>query len=149
MGFSWRGKSKTTETELPASPSDGGDAITTGANLEQINPEADLRKFKKLHQWDPFLGVDKLDTVDDALRSGDVEKEAAVEESLLQEDSPYPEVRSSVRPIDDPDMPASTIRAWVLGALLCTVVAACNILLGLRRSPIIITATVVQLVAYP
>jgi OPT family small oligopeptide transporter len=32
---------------------------------------------------------------------------------------------------------------------MCTIVAACNILLGLRRSPITITATVVQLISYP
>lgn len=32
---------------------------------------------------------------------------------------------------------------------MCTIVAACNILLGLRRSPIVITPTVVQLVSYP
>lgn len=46
-------------------------------------------------------------------------------------------------------MPVSTIRAWVIGAVLCTIVAACNILLSLRRAPIAITSTVVQLVAYP
>ena len=32
---------------------------------------------------------------------------------------------------------------------MCTIVAACNILLGLRISPIIIGPTVVQLAAYP
>lgn len=46
-------------------------------------------------------------------------------------------------------MPVSTIRAWVIGAILCTVVAACNILLSLRRAPIAITSTVVQLISYP
>jgi hypothetical protein len=46
-------------------------------------------------------------------------------------------------------MPINTIRAWFIGGILCTVVAACNILLGLRRSPIMITPTVVQLIAYP
>jgi hypothetical protein len=147
MGFSWRGKSGRS-TELPAS-GEPEMVTATGIDSEVANPAADLRKFKKLHKWDPFLDIDKLDTVDEVLRSGDVEKEAAVEESLLEEDSPYPEVRSSVRPLDDPELPVNTIRAWTLGFLLCTVVAACNILLGLRRSPIIITATVVQLVAYP
>uniref|UniRef100_A0A8H7XKZ7 Uncharacterized protein n=1 Tax=Psilocybe cubensis TaxID=181762 RepID=A0A8H7XKZ7_PSICU len=35
--------------------------------------------------------------------------------SVLEDDSPYPEVRSAVANFDDPDMPASTLRAWVLG----------------------------------
>ena len=46
-------------------------------------------------------------------------------------------------------MPINTIRAWTIGALMCTIVAACNILLGLRYSPITILSTVVQLISYP
>lgn len=33
--------------------------------------------------------------------------------------------------------------------LLCTVIAAVNFLMGLRKSPVVITASVVQLIAYP
>lgn len=40
-----------------------------------------------------------------------------------EEDSPYPEVRSAVANFDDPEMPASTIRAWIIGI-------ACAILLS-------------------
>lgn len=36
-----------------------------------------------------------------------------------EEDSPYPEVRASVSNIDDPEMPAMTIRMWVIGLFLC------------------------------
>ncbi|KAG6083040.1 hypothetical protein E4U13_006425 [Claviceps humidiphila] len=110
--------------------------------------ERELRRFRRQHQWDPFLDVDKLDNIDDALASGDAEKEIAIDESLIQEDSPYPEVRSSVPPTDS-DVPVNTIRAWTIGMLLCTIVAACNVLLSLRRTPISISSTVVQLIAYP
>ncbi|GJC83532.1 sexual differentiation process protein isp4 [Colletotrichum liriopes] len=144
MAFSkWRGK----VSERPIVV----DAVATGTDaqgLESVNPEAELKKFKKIHKWDPFLDIDTLDTAENALKSGDYEKEAAVE-AALHEDSPYPEVRASVQPFDDTDMPINTIRAWTLGAIMCTIIAACNILLGLRRSPIIITSTVVQLVSYP
>ena len=34
---------------------------------------------------------------------------------VLEDDSPYPEVRASVSNTDDIDMPASTLRAWVIG----------------------------------
>lgn len=54
-----------------------------------------------------------------------------------------------VPPTDDPDMPVNTFRAWFLGALLCTIIAACNVLLSLRRQSASISATVVQLIAYP
>lgn len=67
------------------------DAITTGSDAV-----TELRNFQKQHKWDPFLDINKLDNVDEALNSGNAEKQAAVDESLIQEDSPYPEVRASV-----------------------------------------------------
>ena len=47
------------------------------------------------------------------------------------------------------DTPVDTIRAWTIGMVLCTIVAAVNILMGLRKSPVNITASVVQLISYP
>lgn len=88
MGFSFRGK--TSEQPIIVSETDQGTSSATEA------PAADLKKFRKLHQFDPFLDLDKLDRVDDVLAAGDPEKEAAVEEQLIIDDSPYPEVRSSV-----------------------------------------------------
>lgn len=61
------------------------------------NPDAELRSFKKQHQWDPFLEVSKLEDIDAALDSGNIEKEAAIDQSLIQENSPYAEVRAAVR----------------------------------------------------
>lgn len=72
-----------------------------------------------------------------------------MEVSLLAEDSPYAEVRAAVRPFDDPDTPVNTVRAWTIGFITCTIVTACNVLLSLRRSPVTITPTVVQLISYP
>ena len=40
-------------------------------------------------------------------------------DGIEEEDSPYPEVRASVSNIDDPDMPAMTLRMWFVGLLLC------------------------------
>jgi len=42
-------------------------------------------------------------------------------DAIDDEDSPFPEVRASVSNIDDPDMPAMTIRMWFVGLLLCTI----------------------------
>lgn len=94
MGFSWRGKSSA------RSVADSDAAASTGAsyeiNGETVNPVADLKKFQRLHKWDPYLDNDKLNSVDQVLEVGDLEKEAAVESSLLVEDSPYAEVRAAV-----------------------------------------------------
>ncbi|KAK5998758.1 Sexual differentiation process protein isp4 [Cladobotryum mycophilum] len=140
MGFNFKSGSKSA-TEAVTS---GAEVLPAGSG----NVESELRNFRKQHRWDPFLDIDKLDNIDEALASGNAEKEAAIDESLIQEDSPYPEVRQSVPPTDE-DVPVNTLRAWCIGALMCTIVAACNILLTLRRAPISITSTVVQLVAYP
>lgn len=42
-------------------------------------------------------------------------------DAIEEEDSPYPEVRASVSNIDDPDMPAMTIRMWFVGLFLCMI----------------------------
>lgn len=89
MGFSFRGKS----LEQPVVISE----IDRGISSATDTPAADLKKFRKLHQFDPFLDLDKLDRVDDVLAAADPEKEAVVEEELIVDDSPYPEVRSAVR----------------------------------------------------
>jgi hypothetical protein len=44
----------------------------------------------------------------------------------LEEDSPYPEVRSAVANIDDPDMPCNTIRVWILGMIMAIVIPGLN-----------------------
>lgn len=90
MGFSFRGKT----SERPVDVNEA-DVVSSGSDI-QGNPEADLKKFRKLHTFDPFLDIDKLEAVDNVLATGDIEKEADVEDQLLSEDSPYPEVRAAV-----------------------------------------------------
>lgn len=72
---------------------------TTGEATGVSSPDQELRNFRKQHKWDPFLDVDKLDNIDEALDSGNLEKQLAVDESLIQEDSPYAEVRAAVSDI--------------------------------------------------
>jgi len=49
----------------------------------------------------------------------------------------------------DVDLPANTIRAWVIGMLLCTIGSAVNMLFSLRNPSVTVTTYVIQLVAYP
>jgi len=55
---------------------------------------------------------------------------------LAEDDSPYPEVRSAVANTDDPDIPVSTIRAWVLG-LIFAIILPVNYNLVLGRRPML------------
>ncbi|KAK1758619.1 OPT oligopeptide transporter protein-domain-containing protein [Echria macrotheca] len=117
-------------------------------SLEGADSLSSLKQFEKMHRLDPNLPLDELDEVEVALNSSNVEKGAEIEQILAEDNSPYPEVRASVRNFDV-DMPANTIRAWAIGLLLCTIGSAVNMLLSLRNPSVVITTFVVQLVAYP
>lgn len=65
--------------------------------VESVSPEGELKAFRKQHRYDLFLDNDKLEAVDAALHSGNAEKLKDLDNDLIQEDSPYPEVRAAVR----------------------------------------------------
>jgi hypothetical protein len=44
----------------------------------------------------------------------------------LEDESPYPEVRSAVANTDDPSMPSSTFRAWVVGLIWAIIIPGVN-----------------------
>jgi hypothetical protein len=46
--------------------------------------------------------------------------------SMVQEESPYAEVRSAVANTDDLTMPVSTLRAWVVGLLWAVLIPGIN-----------------------
>ncbi|KAK3939466.1 sexual differentiation process protein 3 [Diplogelasinospora grovesii] len=107
-----------------------------------------LKQFEKMHHLDPNLPLEDLHEVDAALSGANAEKGVEIEQLLVEDNSPYPEVRASVRNFDV-DLPANTIRAWTIGLLLCTIGSAVNMLLSLRNPTIMLTTYVIQLVAYP
>lgn len=70
-------------------------------------------------------------------------------DAIDEEDSPYPEVRASVSNIDDPDMPAMTIRMWFIGLVLCMLSAAMNVFFNFRQPAPSVVALVLLLLSYP
>ncbi|WWC88117.1 OPT family small oligopeptide transporter [Kwoniella dendrophila CBS 6074] len=68
---------------------------------------------------------------------------------MVEEDSPYPEVRASVSNIDDPDMPALTLRAWFLGILFVILGSGINTFFVFRTPAPYLSPLIVQVVAYP
>lgn len=65
------------------------------------------------------------------------------------EDSPYPEVRAAVRPVDDPTLPCNTLRAWTIGLSLILLGASMNTLFSLRAPSISLGALIAQVIAWP
>lgn len=53
-------------------------------------------------------------------------------DAVEEEDSPFAEVRASVSNIDDPEMPALTVRMWFIGLLLNMVGRSVHICLSLN-----------------
>ncbi|KAI0035859.1 OPT oligopeptide transporter [Vararia minispora EC-137] len=67
----------------------------------------------------------------------------------FEDDSPYPEVRSSVSNTDDPSMPVSTFRAWFLGLIWAIVIPGVNQFFSFRFPSVTITTLVPLLLSYP
>ncbi|KIK65895.1 hypothetical protein GYMLUDRAFT_38376 [Collybiopsis luxurians FD-317 M1] len=68
---------------------------------------------------------------------------------VLEDESPYPEVRSAVSNVDDPSMPTSTIRAWTLGLICAMVVPGINQFFFFRFPSVDVTGMVTILITYP
>lgn len=80
----------------------GADSDNAGDDNSAIASGVDqLQKFRATHQWDYNLDYDDIERVNKTLQSGDVEKEANLEHTLLETDSPYFEVRAAVRNYDE------------------------------------------------
>lgn len=67
----------------------------------------------------------------------------------VEDDSPYPEVRASVPPTDDPTLPQNTLRMWVLGFILTTLGCGMNTLFSFHSPSFYITTYVTSILAFP
>jgi len=72
-----------------------------------------------------------------------------VEAALITGNSPYAEVRAVVDNHDDPTMPSSTIRAWIIGLFFSCLLASINQFFSIRQPSVSLNATVTQVLAYP
>ena len=67
-------------------------------------------------------GAENIASVEQEFDDPNLDKDAIV----LEDDSPYPEVRSAVANTDDPTMPVSTIRSWVIGLVFAIIMSGLN-----------------------
>ena len=68
---------------------------------------------------------------------------------FVEDDSPYPEVRSAVANTDDPNIPVSTLRAYVMGILWVVIIAGLNQFFFFRYPSVTISGFIAQLLAFP
>ncbi|OBZ72977.1 Sexual differentiation process protein isp4 [Grifola frondosa] len=68
---------------------------------------------------------------------------------VLEDDSPYPEVRSAVANTDDPSMPVNTLRAWTLGLIWAILLPGLNQFFFFRYPSVTVTGIVAQLLTFP
>ncbi|KAL4986597.1 OPT oligopeptide transporter protein-domain-containing protein [Aspergillus falconensis] len=95
----------------------------------------------------PINNVESNDALDNnaVLDDRDAEKILPYEAN----DSPFPEVRAVVRPVDDVGLPLNTARMWIIGILFTIIGSGLNQFFSLRQPSVKISALVAQLVAYP
>ena len=131
------------EEPIKSAPNSNGHS---SSDEKTANTE-DLQILKEAHQWDPNLPLEKLKALENVASVDNAERVAEIQREFI-EDSPYEEVRAAVRNTDDESV-ANTVRAWILGLLFMTVVAAINMFLSMRSPAITIPTVVVILLVYP
>jgi hypothetical protein len=136
---------------------------TAVSRFEKTDPVTDLKD--RLSAWGQFQPIKRQGTADlpdptysDPNLPVDKRESSFLDSSLFDdddvfsikevEDSPYPEVRAAVHNYDE-DVPANTIRAWVLGMSLVVVGASMNTLFSLRAPSIGLGALIAQIIAWP
>ncbi|OCF77585.1 OPT family small oligopeptide transporter [Kwoniella mangroviensis CBS 8886] len=119
-----------------------------GGNDENDESEEPLRKSF----WDPNLSDPSPQVADQTLHYTHSTERQEIQEEKDQEedeDSPYPEVRTSVHPTDNPYLPVSTIRAWFLGIIMSIVLPGINQFFIYRYPNVLVPGIVAQLVVHP
>ncbi|KAF8904882.1 OPT oligopeptide transporter [Mucidula mucida] len=99
--------------------------------LEQLEKEAEEDQQQSFDSQfdDPNLDRDHLFDFDD--------------------ESPYPEVRSAVANTDDPEMPAATLRVWIIGLVWAVILPGINQFFFFRYPSVLVGGVVAQLMTFP
>lgn len=66
-------------------------AISSARDEQEAEANRKLTAFEQLHRWDPNLGQDQLEEIDDAINRRDANVEGRIYDEVF-ENSPYPEV---------------------------------------------------------
>ncbi|KAI0076152.1 OPT oligopeptide transporter [Panus rudis PR-1116 ss-1] len=125
---------------------------TTGVELQERQVQLQERRSLP-DSIDSFLGLRKVGQEKGFVIQANVtefdDPNFDSEADLLEDDSPYPEVRSAVSNVDDPSMPVSTIRSWVIGLVWSMIIPGMNQFFYMRYPSVNVTSLVAQLLSFP
>ncbi|KAN0078386.1 OPT oligopeptide transporter domain containing protein [Tylopilus felleus] len=108
---------------------------------EERNSLGSADKEKQTETLNPALPIEDFD-------DPNIDREEALA-GIIEDDSPYPEVRSAVANTDDPSIPCGTFRAWVLGIIWAIIVPGLNQFFYFRYPSVTVTNNVAQLLSFP
>lgn len=118
-----------------------------------------MTQVRDYHQFDQNFPHEIMMKIHEFLSIPDIESSGKGYESLIQEmkieailvteNSPYAEVRAVVDNYDEPELPVSTVRAYLIGSIFVFGGAFANQLFQNRQPSVVIYANVAQLLAYP
>ncbi|CAF3626617.1 unnamed protein product [Fusarium graminearum] len=147
------------ERDLDVTQDDLLEAREIAATLSLEDVHKTMSKVYKLHKRDPNFPLSVIQKIEHFLNQDDILKhperhkaliqEIKIEAALITHNSPYAEVRAVVDNHDDPSMPCSTIRAWVIGIIFSCAVSFINSFFEIRQPMIGVGLAVPQLLAYP
>ncbi|KFZ08867.1 hypothetical protein V502_09095 [Pseudogymnoascus sp. VKM F-4520 (FW-2644)] len=122
----------------------GIDDMKSKSEISPIKVVSNLETAEWDLQSDPEKQGHKanIDGVIDAVKANEVR-------DVESDDSPYPEVRAVVSPLDDQDMPVNTLRAWTMGIIFTMLGSGVNQFFSMRYPSVTITSLVAQLVSFP
>ncbi|KAI9462088.1 OPT oligopeptide transporter [Boletus coccyginus] len=106
-----------------------------------VASQTSLEEKASLRETDVLVGIADFD-------DPNIDRENAIV-GILEDDSPYPEVRSAVANTDDPSTPASTLRVWVMGLTFAILLSGLNQFFFFRYPSVSVSGMVPILLSLP
>jgi len=144
------------EEEIQALSADIEEALQQAANLTEEDVLDTAKTITRDHEHDPNFSPAVLELAHRILSTDKstpeyemLYQEMRVEAAIMIYNSPYAEVRAVVDNHDDPTIPASTVRGWVIGLIFVAAGAFINQFFSIRYPGISVGSNVAQLLAFP
>lgn len=136
---------------------DGSEGLAEGETTEDVF--AQLRELYAEHALDYNFPSDLLARAKAAIDNENADPNSAhtrelvaefhFQKELAENDSPYPEVRAVVDPVDDPTTPVNTFRVWVLGTIFAILGTGIDQFFSLRYPGLSIYSYLIQFLSFP
>ncbi|KAI6363790.1 hypothetical protein MCOR07_005417 [Pyricularia oryzae] len=147
------------DASLLATDGDLIEARAIAARMTNDEVKSILLDVVKIHNDDPNFPFPVLEKIrgfianpavfENPEKHEELFAEMKLEAALITNNSPYSEVRAVVDNHDDPSLPVSTVRAWVIGMIFSVLLAFINQLFSIRQPSILVASNVAQILSYP